>query len=64
VCEGAAARCVIIQIGARKLLKDLCDPHLDEVMAGARPIGGKDPANHGAITAGMASVVPISKFRG
>jgi hypothetical protein len=63
VCGDSPSRCVIIQVGARKLLKDLCQRHLDEVMAGAKPIQRADSANKGTTAPEVASVVRISEWR-
>ena len=62
VCGESPSYCVIIQVGARRLLKDLCQPHLDEVMAGAKPIQRREPAGE-AMAPEAGSVVSMSEWR-
>jgi hypothetical protein len=63
VSGDSPSQCVIIQVGEEELLKNLCHRHLDEVMAGAKPIERTDPANKGARRPEKISVVHISDWR-
>jgi hypothetical protein len=63
VCGERPTRCVIIHVGAEELLKDLCQQHLHEVMAGARPIQNTDPARKEPMSAGWPPWCRSRKWR-